>query len=95
MSVPSGRGSKGSIIQENRSPFNPQDTVSVLPNPDAIKLIVAGGSHNMIGILKGAAGGLTPGAGRGRLTTKKVELPANWDKLVGKYKNIAPTYALY
>jgi hypothetical protein len=91
----SDRGPRGSMLAAKPSPFNSQDTVSVLPDPEAIKVLVAGGSHNMIGIIKGFIGGLTPGAGRGRLITKKVELPANWDKLVQKYKSVVPTYALY
>jgi hypothetical protein len=66
-----------------------------MPDAEAIKIIVAGGAGNMIGIIKGAAGGITAGAGRGRLTTKKVELPPNWRELVQKYKNIVHTYALY
>jgi hypothetical protein len=86
---------RGITLGAKELPFNSQDTVSVMPNPNAIKLIVAGGAGNMIGIIKGVAGGLTPGAGEGRLTTKKIELPANWRELVQKYKNVVPTYALY
>lgn len=86
---------RGSTLGSTGLPFNPQDTVAVMPNPDAIKLIVAGGAGNMIGIIKGSSGGLTPGAGRGRLTTIKIELPADWRELVQKYKSIVPTYSLY
>lgn len=86
---------RASIISAKPFPFNPEDTVAVLPDPEAIKILVAGGSHNMIGILKGFIGGLTAGAGRGRLITKKIELPANWRETVQKYQNIVPTYALY
>ena len=27
--------------------------------------------------------------------TKKIELPANWDKLVAKYRNVVPVYEKY
>ena len=27
--------------------------------------------------------------------TKRIELPANWDKLVEKYRDIVPTYVRY
>jgi hypothetical protein len=86
---------RGSTLGSTELPINPQDTVAVMPNPDTIKLIVAGGAGNMIGIIKGASGGLTPGAGRGRLMTKKIETPANWRELVQMYKSIVPTYSLY
>jgi hypothetical protein len=66
-------------------PFNIGDPVRLLRNIDDIVIIIAGGDW--------------PGAGavitcRGK-TTAKIELPANWNKLVAKYKNIVPTYALY
>jgi hypothetical protein len=64
-------------------------------NTGRIQIVVAGGGGNMIGRLSGAAGGMTEEAGSGKLTTKKVELPANWDTLVQKYKNVVPNYALY
>jgi len=34
-------------------------------------------------------------SGVGRWTSKKIVLPANWDALVKKYRDIVPTYALY
>jgi hypothetical protein len=27
--------------------------------------------------------------------TEKIELPANWDKLVARYKNVVPNYIRY
>jgi hypothetical protein len=52
-----------------------------------VQVIVAGGPGPCwMGMLK---------AFGGRGVTQKVELPANWDKLAAKYKNIVPTYARY
>lgn len=52
------------------------------PNP--IQIIVVGGMSPWIGLLTG-----------GQMVTEKIELPANWSKLVTKYKNVVPTYARY
>jgi hypothetical protein len=61
------------------------DQIPVLPNPDSITIIVAGGKGPFIGMHIGG----------GTRTIQKVELPANWTKLVDKYKNIVPKYARY
>jgi hypothetical protein len=52
------------------------------PNP--IQILVIGGMGSWLGLLSG-----------GQTVTEKIELPANWDKLVAKYKNVVPTYARY
>jgi len=52
------------------------------PNP--IQIVVFGGMSPWLGLLSG-----------GQLVTEKIELPANWDRLVAKYKNVVPTYARY
>ncbi|MFC1532908.1 hypothetical protein ACFL7M_06045 [Thermodesulfobacteriota bacterium] len=52
-----------------------------------MQIVVAGGPGPCwIGLLK---------AFFGRRVTQKVELPANWDNLVKKYKDIVPTYIMY
>ncbi len=53
------------------------------PNP--IQIFVAGGWGSWTGLISGGQG----------MTTVKVELPANWDKLVAKYRNVVPTYVRY
>jgi len=68
-----------------RWPFNIGDPVRLLPNLDHTMILVAGGDWP-------GAGAVIKGNGN---TTVKIELPANWNKLVAKYKNIVPTYALY
>jgi len=73
---------------------NPMDTMPILRNPDWIRAIVAGGPGNVMSLFQGQwLGGATVGSND--WVTKKVELPANWDKLVEKYKNIVPTYVRY
>jgi hypothetical protein len=58
----------------------------MIPSPDSIRIVVAGGAGGlMVDLISGASG----------WTTKKVTLPANWDKLVAKYKDVIPTYARY
>jgi hypothetical protein len=52
-----------------------------------IQIIVAGGPGPCwMGLLKSFGG---------KGVTQKVELPANWDKLIKKYTDIVPTYARY
>jgi len=76
-------GSKGWTKQDIK------DFTMVRPNPrmpDPVQIFVAGGAGTRLGILSGSP---RPSV------TKKVELPADWKKLVAKYKNIVPTYAMY
>lgn len=72
-------------ISVRHLPYNVGDPVRLLRNIDDIVIIVTGGDW------PGAGAVIT---GRGK-TIVKIELPANWDKLAAKYKNIVPTYALY
>jgi hypothetical protein len=69
-----------------RPPLNAMDMAPVLRSPDHVRLLVAGGVGGlMLRILSGSR----------TWVTKKVQLPANWDKLVAKYKDIAPVYVRY
>ena len=54
-------------------------------DPEPVQIYVFGGFGSWIGFLQG---GPQP-------VIKKAELPANWDKLVAKYKNIVPSYIRY
>lgn len=72
-----------------RLSLDPTDSIAILDNPDWIRIIVAGGPGNILGLFGGA---WLKGAD---WVTKKVELPGNWDKLVKKYKGLVPTYSLY
>ena len=67
---------------------DPQESIPIInlppgrPNP--IQILVVGGMGSWVGLLSG-----------GQTVIEKIELPANWDKLVAKYKNVVPTYARY
>jgi hypothetical protein len=74
-------------------PRNAQDTIRVIPNPEALWIFVAGGTSSGNVITRGS-----PRFNRKpmiNLVTKKIELPENWNKLVKKYKDIVPLYSLY
>jgi hypothetical protein len=69
-----------------RPAFNPEDSVRMIPSPNSVRIVVAGGAGGlMVDLISGASS----------WTTKKVTLPANWDSLVKKYRDIVPMYAKY
>ena len=76
-------------LYKGKVPMRETDSVSIIGDPNAIELLVAGGPGALIGIL------MPVGLFTTRKTIKKVELPSNWDKLVAKYKNLVPTYVRY
>jgi len=63
------------------------DTVPLVKDPNTVRIIVAGGPGAWIGI---HAPGFTP-----RSAMQKIELPANWSKLLAKYQNLVPAYLKY
>ncbi len=65
----------------------PQDSISVFSKPDSIRIIVAGGAGNQMGIITGAP--------FHRRMTRKIEFPANWNQLVKKYRDVVPSYKKY
>jgi hypothetical protein len=69
-------------------PVDPNASIAIL-NPyrssDPVRIYVFGGQGTWIGLLSGGS----------TATTEKADLPANWDKLVQKYKNIVPNYVRY
>jgi hypothetical protein len=69
-----------------RPPLNAMDSVSILRSPENVRILVAGGVGGLA--LRLVTGGRS-------WVTKKVQLPANWDKLVAKYRDIVPTYIRY
>ena len=80
-SVPGMAGQKGMLLNPKDSP---NESVPII-QPELVRLFVTGGTGGDVNWLSGV----------GRFTSKKIELPANWDKLVKKYGNIVPNYALY
>ena len=71
---------------DEKHPFGHGKAENIAAVVQAIQIFVAGGSGTRLGIISGSP---RPSV------TKKAELPANWDKLVAKYKNVVPTYAMY
>ncbi len=69
-----------------RPPLNAMDQVAVVRSPDQVRLLVAGGVGGLM--LRLMTGGRS-------WVTKKIDLPANWDKLTAKYKDVVPTYLRY
>ncbi len=59
--------------------------------PEWVRVLVAGEPANTMGL----AIGLHMGGRNRQFVTKKLQLPANWDKLVEKYRNLVPTYVRY
>jgi len=77
------------LTKEQMSCVNPMDSMSILHDPDWIRILVAGGPGAFMGLLGGS---WFPKAD---WITRKVEIPADWDNLVRKYKDLVPTYIRY
>lgn len=68
----------------------PYESVAILSSPEWLRICVAGGPGNWIGMLMGGHSvGVTGWA------TKKVELPSRWNELVQKYRDPVPTHIRY
>ena len=74
-------------------PMNPDDSVRVIPDPEMLMVVVAGGAGSLMGILRGAR--IEEDYLITDFVTQKAELPENWNTLVAKYQNITPVHALY
>ncbi len=77
------------LARHGSVPMNDMDPLAIIPDPDFIRVVVAGGPGAFIGLACGSA------LGGPRWVTKKIELPANWNKLVAKYRSVVPTYERY
>ncbi|MFC2020738.1 hypothetical protein ACFLU1_02980, partial [Chloroflexota bacterium] len=83
----STRGEKMILV----SPLaDPHESTSIFRDPRWIRVFVSGGLGDKTAMLIGARN-----AGPTVWVTKKIELPANWDKLVEKYKGLVPTHLRY
>ena len=76
-------------LYKNRVTMREIDDIAVIPDPASITIIIAGGPGAFIGLHSPA--GMSPG----RKAMEKVDLPANWNKLVARYKDVVPVYARY
>ncbi len=70
----------------DRDKLNPNEVVPLFPpgRPAEISIYVFGGYGSWEGLLSGGSG-----------STGKIELPANWEKTVAKYRNVLPSYVKY
>jgi hypothetical protein len=87
--VPRDRHQSFFIQEQNRQDRqSPQDLVPIFEagamEKDPIQLLVVGGFGSWMGMVSG-----------GTISTEKIELPANWSKLVEKYRDIVPAYGMY
>ncbi|MFC2020927.1 hypothetical protein ACFLU1_03940, partial [Chloroflexota bacterium] len=91
----------GSIGSDKRRLFlksqkdSPHESMYILDRPEWLKIIVAGGPGSFVTMLMGGQHGVDTFIGHECWVTKKIELPANWDALVKKYKDVVPTYVRY
>jgi hypothetical protein len=72
-----------------RVPMMETDVAPIVPGPEAIQVIVAGGPGAFIGIHTPAS--FYPS----EKVAQKINLPKNWATLVEKYKNIIPNHVRY
>lgn len=82
-------GQKNPKLFRGRVTAREGDTVSLIADARVIRVIVAGGPGSFIAHAIG--GGPTPGQSE----IQKIELPANWKKLVNKYRGIVPNHVRY
>jgi hypothetical protein len=75
--------------QEKQQVLNPVDSVAIIdPDPrapDAVQIFVFGGMGSWLGMINGGP----------YINLEKIQLSANWDKLVQKYKDVAPNSLRY
>lgn len=70
-------------------PLEPTRSMRKFYSAKHTAIVVAGLSYSW------ATVSYSGGGTHGTIVTKKIELPANWDKLVARYKDIVPKYAPY
>jgi hypothetical protein len=75
-------------LRRQQMPINPMETMRIIPNPDWIRIVIAGGELSSMGLYGGDHFDVQT------WMTKKIQLPAHWDKLVAKYKNVVHNYAI-
>ena len=76
-------------LRRQQMPIHPMETMRIIPDPDWIRIVIAGGPLQSMGLYGGDHFDVQS------WVTRKIQLPAHWDKLVAKYKNVVHNYALY
>jgi hypothetical protein len=80
-------------LHKNWIPMNLSDSVSVLPESDWIRVIVAGGQGAIVGQFVGPP--VESSREGATWITRKVDLPRHWESLVAKYRDLVPNYVRY
>ena len=75
------------LLTKEHIAFADTDPMPLITRDDQVIVVISGKFSSYIGL---AMGGRSD-----TFVTKKVELPADWSRLVEKYKNIVPTYIRY
>jgi hypothetical protein len=76
-------------LRRQQMPIHPAETMRIILDPDWLRIVIAGGPLSSMGIYGGDHFDVQ------KWVTKKIQLPASWDKLVAKYKNVVHNYAFY
>ncbi|MFC1945989.1 hypothetical protein ACFLW1_02190 [Chloroflexota bacterium] len=84
-----GLGS-GGLAAKEWAPVDAAESMPIIRDTGWLRVVVVGGVSVIIGIFIGA--GERSG---GEWVTHRVELPANWEKLVERYKDVVPNYISY
>jgi len=85
---PSFHGSSLAASNREHDLRDPAELVPLMRNPECMRIVVAGGPGSFMGVL--TSSGLL-----GDFVTKPIRLPAEWDTLVKKYKNLTPKYEIF
>ena len=76
-------------LRRQQMPIDPYETMRIIPNPDWLRIVIAGGPLSSMGLYGGDHFDVQ------KWCTRKIDLPKNWDKLVAKYKGVKHNYAFY
>lgn len=76
-------------LRRQQMPIDPYETMRIIPDPDWLRIVITGGPLSSMGLYGGDHFDVQT------WVTKKIQLPADWDKLVAKYKNVVHNYEFY
>jgi hypothetical protein len=70
-------------------PSHSTEPVAIVPGPDQIKVLVAGGPGAFLAFACGSS------LSEAVFVTKKIQLPSQWARLVARYASVVPAYERY
>ncbi len=77
------------IKKPETTPSHSMDPMAIVPSPDQIKVLVAGGPGAFLALACGSS------LSEAVFVTKRIKLPSDWSKLVAKYRSVVPVYEKY